>query len=136
VVAVIEIVSPGNKDSLQRFRQFTTKAHDLISQGVHLLIVDLFPPSVRDPQGIHGAIWSEIQDDKFILPADKQLTAVAYDATLPVIAYVEPLAVGDALPDLPIFLDGQRYVPVPLESTYMQRWALTPRQIRDQIEGK
>src|SRR5207249_8800723 len=57
VVAVIEIVSPGNKSSKNALRAFVRKAADLIWQGIHLLVVDLFPPSDRDPQGIHKAIW-------------------------------------------------------------------------------
>jgi Protein of unknown function (DUF4058) len=50
VVAVIEIVSPGNKNSATALRAFVHKAADLISQGIHLLVVDLFPPSARDPE--------------------------------------------------------------------------------------
>src|SRR5882672_5883895 len=49
VVAVIELVSPGNKSSWNALRAFVRKASDLISQGIHLLVVDLFPPSDRDP---------------------------------------------------------------------------------------
>ena len=50
VVAIIEIVSPGNKNSRTALKAFVRKAADLIWQGIHLLIVDLFPPSERDPQ--------------------------------------------------------------------------------------
>jgi len=31
----------------------------LIRQGIHLLVIDLFPPGQRDPQGLHKAIWDE-----------------------------------------------------------------------------
>lgn len=60
VVAVIEIVSPGNKSSQNALQTFVRKASDLIWQGIHLLVVDLFPPSQRDPQGIPKAILDEI----------------------------------------------------------------------------
>jgi len=118
VVAVIEIVSPGNKSSWNALRAFVRKAADLIWQGIHLLVVDLFPPSERDPQGIHKAIWDEIADRPFELPADKPLTVVAYRASPLKTAYVEPVAVGDDLPGLPIFLTEDEYVPAPLEETY------------------
>src|SRR5947209_7266935 len=49
VVAVLEVVSPGNKSSRQRLRAFVEKAENLLRAGVHLLIVDLFPPGPRDP---------------------------------------------------------------------------------------
>src|SRR5207249_422851 len=115
VVAVIEIVSPGNKDSKHAIRAFTEKMADLLRQGVNLLVIDLFPPSPRDPQGIHRAIWDEITDTTFELPPDKPLTVAAYDAGPTKTAYVEPVAVGDLLPEMPLFLAPGWYVPVPLE---------------------
>jgi hypothetical protein len=56
VVAVIEIVSPGNKDSAHAARSFARKAVDFLLAGINLLIVDLFPPSKRDPQGMHKCV--------------------------------------------------------------------------------
>src|SRR5262249_40593427 len=44
VVAVVEIVSPGNKGSNSELRAFVEKTADLIQQGVHVLVIDLFPP--------------------------------------------------------------------------------------------
>jgi hypothetical protein len=41
VVAIIEIVSPGNKETRHAIRTFVEKAADILSQGVNLLIVDL-----------------------------------------------------------------------------------------------
>jgi hypothetical protein len=38
VVAIIEIVSPGNKDSRNAIRTFVEKAADILNQGVNLLI--------------------------------------------------------------------------------------------------
>jgi hypothetical protein len=131
VVAVIEIVSPGNKNSVKPLRAFVRKAADLIWQGVHLLVVDLFPPSERDPQGIHKAIWDEIADQPFELPPDKQLTVVAYRANPTKTAYVEPVAVGDDLPSLPIFLTEDEYVPAPLEETYRASWTVFPNDFKE-----
>jgi hypothetical protein len=132
VVAIIEIVSPGNKSSRTALRAFVRKASDLIWQGIHLLIVDLFPPSDRDPQGIHKAIWDEIAERPFELPADKPLTVAAYRAATTKTAYVEPMAVGDELPALPIFLtDEGDYVPAPLEETYRASWAAFPADFKE-----
>jgi hypothetical protein len=134
VLAVIEIVSPGNKSSRSALRSFVEKAVDFLRQGVHLLIVDLFPPSSRDPQGIHKAIWDEIEGQPFELPPDKLLTLIAYVATTPTTAYVELLAVGDTLPDMPLFLDPESYVAVPLEATYQATWASCPEDMRAAVE--
>ncbi|MFI5458172.1 MAG: DUF4058 family protein [Isosphaerales bacterium] len=122
IVAVIEIVSPGNKASTNALRTFVEKTSDLIMQGIHLLVIDLFPPSKRDPQGIHKAIWDEFVEEDFELPAEEHLTLAAYDAGPPPVAYVEPVAVGEALPDMPIFLKPEFYVPAPLEETYRITW--------------
>ena len=35
VVAIIELVSPGNKDSHNALRSFVTKACDILNQGIH-----------------------------------------------------------------------------------------------------
>jgi hypothetical protein len=134
VVCVIEIVSPGNKGSRSALRSFVEKTIDFLRQGVHLLVVDLFPPSVRDPQGIHKAIWDEIEDEPFELPPDKPLTLAAYVADVPKLAYVQPLGVGDVLPDMPAYLDVDSYVPVPLESTYQATWTSCPEDMREAVE--
>ncbi len=57
VVAIIEIVSPGNKAARNPMRAFVAKAAELLERQIHLLIVDLLPPGQRDPDGIHGEIW-------------------------------------------------------------------------------
>jgi hypothetical protein len=135
VVAVIEIVSPGNKDSRHALRSFVRKAVDFLQAGVHLLIVDLFPPSPRDPQGIHKAIWDRVRDEPFVLPPDKPLTVVAYSAGAETVAYVEPVAVGDPLPEMPLFLTSDRYVFCPLEPAYQTAWDQFPAPLKGPLEN-
>ena len=133
VVAIVEIVSPGNKDSRAAFRSFVQKAVEFIRAGINLLIVDLFPPSDRDPHGIHRAIWDEIANDPFELPAGKRLTAVSYDVSDDTTAYIEPLAIGDELPSMPLFLAAGEHVLVPLEATYQATWSVCPSPIRTML---
>jgi hypothetical protein len=134
VVSVIEIVSPGNKAGRSALRAFVEKTADFLKRGIHVLVVDLLPPSARDPQGLHKAIWDEFQDEPFELPPDKPLTLAAYVAGLPKLAYVEPVGVGDPLPDMPAYLDRDSYVPVPLEATYQAAWDSCPEDLRDVVE--
>ena len=122
VVAVVEIVSPGNKASKNGLQEFVEKTSKLIAQGIHLLVIDLFPPSKRDPQGIHKVIWDRLVEEDFDLPANQRLTLAAYDAGPPPTAYVEFVAAGDTLPDMPLFLEPEFYVPAPLEETYRITW--------------
>jgi len=130
VVAIIEIVSPGNKNSRHALRAFVQKAVELIRQGVNLLVVDLFPPGPRDPQGIHSAIWDEITDQSIALPAGKPLTLAAYQCLPTKTAFVEPVAVGDPLPEMPLFLRGEWNVKTPLEETYQAAWNVLPLPIK------
>jgi len=80
VVAIVEIVSPGNKGSRHALRSFIDKTLELLFADIHLLVLDLFPPGPRDPQGIHAAIWSEVSDDVYELPLQSRLTMASYAA--------------------------------------------------------
>lgn len=134
VVAIIEIVSPGNKDSRHAIRSFTDKAVELLQNGIHVLIVDPFPPTRRDPDGIHQVIWDELSNSRFeARPADKPLTAVSFDAAESLTAYVEPFAVGDSIPDMPLFLEPGWYVTAPLEASYRVSWDSLAEDVRDEI---
>jgi hypothetical protein len=135
VVAVIKIVSPGNKASRHAITGFARKAAEFLTAGVHLLIIDLFPPSRRDPQGIHKVIWDRLQDEPFALPPDKPLTVAAYSSGPEVVAYVEPVAVGDALPDMPVFLTPDCHVLCPLEATYQLTWEQYPAILKGALEA-
>lgn len=126
VVAVVEIVSPGNKSTQHAIRAFVAKAAEFVDAGVHLLIVDLFPPGPRDPQGLHKLLWDCFGDGDFTLPADEPLTLVSYRAGLGTEAFVETAAVGRELPEMPVFLTPESYIPLPLESNYRSAWEAVP----------
>ena len=136
VVAIVEIVSPGNKSSRHALRRFADKAVELIQQGVNLLVVDLFPPGPRDPQGVHPVIWDEITEQPFALPSGKPLTLAAYQCLPTKTAYVEPVGVGDPLPDMPLFLSGEWHVQTPLEETYQTAWDVMPPPIKRLFNGR
>ena len=100
---------------------------------MHLLIIDLFPPTPRDPQGLHKLIWDEILEEAFALPADKPLTLAAYSAGTVKLACVEPVAVDDILPEMPLFLEPERYIQTPLEPTYLITWNACPGPFREAV---
>jgi len=133
-VAVIEIISPGNKDSRAALRDFVEKTLDLLRAGIHVLIVDLFPPTPRDPCGIHKAVWDEIEEEDFAFPEGKDRVLVSYETGAQRVAYIEPVAVGDELPDMPLFLTSDLHIMVPLESTYRATWEATPQEMRTAVE--
>src|SRR5271157_5814090 len=98
LVAIVEIVSPGNKASQAVFGKFVDKLVEHLNQDIHLLVLDLFPPGKRNPHGIHAAIWGALVDEPYEAPPGKPLTMAAYEADAGVRAYVESFAVGDGPP--------------------------------------
>ena len=135
VIAIIEIVSPGNKHNNASMRKFIQKSLDFMDQGIHLLIVDLHPPTKRDPNGLQQAISEERYDMKFELPTGKNRTAGAYFSGEVPAVYLESFGVGDPLPSLPIFLTEDDFVSAPLESTYMQAWEVFPKYLKEVMAG-
>ena len=110
LVAIVEVVSMGNKAGRRAFDDFLRKAAEFLGRRVHLLILDLQPPTSRDPQGIHGAIWDEVAWEEYARPSDKPLTLAAYEAAAGIRAFIEPVAVGDTPIDMPLFLKPGRHV--------------------------
>lgn len=136
VVAVVEIVSPGNKSTRPALSQFAEKAAELLRGGIHLMVIDVFPPGVRDPQGIHRRIWDELDErGDFVLPPERPLIVASYIGGASQEAFVEPVAVGMPLPDMPLFLTADVYVQVPLEATYQSAWQAVPSVWRRAVEG-
>jgi hypothetical protein len=134
IIAVIEIVSPGNKDSRAAVRDFIDKAIDFLRNGIHLVVVDLFPPGPRDPHGLDKAIWDEIEEVDFEFPAGKDRLLASYEAGDERTAFVETVGVGDVLPAMPLFLMDGRHIRVPFESTYQATWDASPEAMRVAVE--
>src|SRR5262249_4724511 len=74
IIALIEILSAGNKSSSRDFHAFTNKAMNALDRGYHLLLIDLHPRTERDPAGIHPIIWAEVGGKPTPIPADKPFT--------------------------------------------------------------
>jgi hypothetical protein len=135
LVAVVEVVSRGNKSGRKAFEDFVRKAAQFLEHRVHLLILDLQPVTARDPQGIHGAIWDEVAGQEYVRPADRPLTLAAYESAAGVRAFVEPAKLGDTLIDMPLFLEPGRHVAVPLEETYRVAFDFVPSRWRRILES-
>jgi hypothetical protein len=134
IVAVIEIVSAGNKDSKAAIRDFLDKTIQFLQAGIHVLVVDLFPPTSRDPQGLHRLIWDEFEDEDFAFPPGKDRILASYQTGREKAAYVEPIGVGDIMPDMPLFLASELNIKVPLEMTYQATWEASPEEMRVAVE--
>jgi hypothetical protein len=138
LVALLEIMSPANKDCAEHVEDFVAKAGAALDLGVHLLLVDIFRPGSHDPHGMASTIWQRLVDPAkpYDLPADQPLTLAAYAAGPHVQMYLEHLAIGASLPEMPLFVRPDCYVKAPLESTYQEAYRGMPAFWRDVLEGR
>jgi hypothetical protein len=135
VVAFIEIVSPGNKHDQLSIDDFSRKIVEAIRARVHVLVVDLFPPTRRDPAGIHKLIWDHFDEaDSFELTTPHNRVLASYEADGVNSAFIETVAVGDAFPPMPLFIAPGAHILVPLEEAYTQAWERTPNSVRRLVE--
>jgi hypothetical protein len=135
VVSAVVIVSPGDKDSAESTQAFVRKAKELLTAGVHLTVIDLFPPGPHNPGGIHPLIWCEESDDTVRIVLSKTLSLASYVGGPKAEAYLESVAIGDRIPDTPLFLATDLYVEVPLERTYQSAFDAIPDVWREVLES-
>jgi hypothetical protein len=123
LVAAIEIVSPANKDRRENRGAFVTKCAALVQQDVCVSIVDLVTTR-------HFNLYAELLALLDVSdPAFAPTPPPVYAATCRgrkmghrtrVEAWAHPLAVGQALPTLPVWLSAKLSVSLDLEATYEQ----------------
>ena len=137
IVALLEVVSPSNKDRSRHVTQFARKVAGVLRAGVHVSVIDLFPPGTHDSGGMHAAVgqWLDESTPPYELPPGEPLTLASYVARECPTAYLEHLAVGGTLPEMPLFLTAERYVNVPLEGTYQAAYRGVPAVWRAVLEG-
>lgn len=123
IVAVVELVSPGNKDRPETRRAFAAKCAAYLQHGIGVVTVDIvtsrrFNPHNELIQLLHLAA-------PFLMPEDATLYAVAYRPARrgdvnQIDLWPVPLAVGGPLPLLPLALRGTRAVLLDLDGTYTE----------------
>jgi hypothetical protein len=133
IVAMIEIVSPGNKSSQHAFDQFLEKVFSALDQGINVVLIDLHPPTSRDPRGLHAVIAEAYGREIEGLDPAKPLTLASYLAGSERRAFAQPVAVGEHLTPMPLFLEDAYYIQLPLEETYMGAWQSIPRHIQQTL---
>lgn len=137
VVALIEIVSPANKDRKQHVTSFVNNMVAALEHGIHVLMIDLFPSGKHDPEGMHGAIWERFDPNEDTAPpGDRPFALASYTGGKPVKAYASFVALGDALPAVPLFLTPTRYVDLELEPGYTEAYTGMPEFWRKVIEKR
>ena len=119
LVAAIELVSPSNKDRPENRQTFVNKCEALLKKDVCVTIVD---PVTNRTANLYGELLDELA-----APRTAVSRSVIYAATCRgrrsgprwrLESWEHELAVGAALPTLPLWLSPDFLVPLELEVTY------------------
>lgn len=125
LVAAIELVSPANKDRPSHRRAFATKVAAYLQQGISVVVVDVVTERLAN---LHAELVEVMHlPDTFDWQSPSGLAAITYRVVkvkngekeqerLDVWPY--PLALGEALPTVPLWLSPILAVPLELELTY------------------
>ena len=121
LVAVVELVSPRNKDRDDSRRAFAAKCAAYLQRGVGLVVIDIVTSrqSNLHNETIRMMEWG----DAFLMSPDAVLYAAAYRPvrrhdTNQIDLWPAALVVGRAWPLLALALRGGPAVPLDLEATY------------------
>jgi hypothetical protein len=119
LAGAIELVSPANKDRPAHRDAFVSKCLAYVQQGVGLLVVDVVTERAAN---LHDELLARLGTAGAV-PLHAELYTAAYrpverDGQTALEIWQEPLAVGRALPTMPLWLRGGLCLPVELEATY------------------
>jgi hypothetical protein len=123
LVAAVEIVSPANKDRPEHRRAFAAKCAGLLRERVSVVIVDV--ATTRTPN-LYGELLDLLgRSDPGLNPEPPLLYATACRLTKRENEWVletwsHPLALGQPLPTMPLWLADNLAVPLELEESYEQ----------------
>ena len=132
-VAVVEVVTPAVKWVPVARRRFIDQMGRAVFRGIHLLIVDPF----ADREGQENTIadlWQSIRGRPLALPV-RAATLAAISASPEPEVFADAVSLGNALPDMPLFLDPESYVLVDLEAAYRRAWDGIAVCVRDEVRS-
>ncbi len=123
LVAVIELVSPGNKDRPEAVQSFVEKVFFLLQEGIHVMVIDIIRlprQTMRRPilQRL-GLSTDEIANHQVWISSYCSLPDHEPQPHLKVREWAYTVDVNEPLPTPPLFLrTDQQWVVMDLESTY------------------
>lgn len=119
LVAVVELVSPGNKDRPQSRHAFVDKCHAFLQQGVCVAIVDIVTSYASN---LYAELAARLGARPPSIAACPIYAVTCFTRPgrrgVRVETWEHELFVGSALPTLPLYLSETFRVPLELEATY------------------
>ena len=122
LVAAIELISPANKDRPEKRREFVAKCAALVFNQVCVTIVDVV--TERSGNIYEGLMdWFGLEDPALAVGSPSLYAAtcrwVKYDDAVGRLeTWSVPLAIGETLRTLPLWLDVDKAIPLDLETSY------------------
>lgn len=121
VVAVVELVSPRNKDRAEARQALAAKCAAYLQRGLGLMVADIVTTRQADLYADLVQLLRQPESDELL--AGATLHAAAYrpirrQEKNQIDVWLTPLAIGRSLPLLPLALRGGGCVPLDLEATY------------------
>jgi len=123
LVAAIEIVSPSNKDRDDTRDQFVSKVAALLRQDVCVAVVDIVTTRQAN---LYGDLLGRLRRSDPALAQPPMLYAVSLRRRKPpkkrwmLDAWFFPLAVGQPLPTIPLWLGPDLRIELPLEPSFQE----------------
>ncbi len=131
IVALLELVSPANKDRRLSVVRFAEKVQAAVLGGVHVVVIDLFPPTRSAPHGLPSRAWQRFDRSPVVPPPGRLLSLGSFVAKPKPEGFFEVAAVGDELPPFPLYLTDTHYIHLPLADTYAATFAASAPYLRD-----
>jgi len=105
----------------------------ILPKGLSALVEQRSGPRESDVLAIEslGRLRSEFSNDGGVATTAPPITRFVGRTSKQI---VEPIGIGDILPEMPLFLRNGWQVPVPLESTYLATWSTSPEEFRVAVE--
>jgi hypothetical protein len=119
--AAIELVSPSNKDRPSSRRVFATKCGSYLQRGISVVVLDIVTERLAN---LHAEFIQFLEwPSELSWQSPTNLSAIAYRKVVAsgrhqLEVWPEPIAVGAGLPTLPLWLDIDLCLPLPLEESY------------------
>ena len=89
-------------------------------------LIEILAPGSRSSR---HTLWPSLDKSaEYALGGERPVAIAAYTGKSVVRVFVTCVAVGEPIPEMPLFLTRENYVRVPLEATYMAAWADVPPQ--------
>jgi hypothetical protein len=134
VVAAVWPITSGDRNSRRGSTNVISRVVEFTRAGVHVLLLDLIPMIPGEQQDIPASIWRDLTGREMNAAQDKPLSIVSFECGPETNAYIEPLAVGDSLREMPLFIDVGIYVSVSLEITYQSAFGGLPERWRHVLD--